>query len=80
MNKLALMVVLAGGLAACASNDPAAEGGGTKNAETVAGTSQSRDAVSDPAETPERRQVCKYKRTRGTGSVMERVCKWVDAE
>lgn len=74
LKNIILLLVLGGALGACASQEPVAETGGAKSEEAVAATD------SDATGLPERKQVCKYKRTRGTGSVMERVCKWVDVD
>ena len=60
-----LVVVAAMSLAACASTSETATGdAGASGTEVSAET--------------ERKKVCKYERSGGTGSSMERVCKYVD--
>ena len=65
MKKLILLLVIATGMAACAS-------GGSRVSDQDASSAASGEG------TVERKKVCKYERSSGTGSTMERNCKWVD--
>ena len=67
MRTAIAFAVLAIGLTACASNPSTQTGGSTEGSTT------------DASSAPERKRVCKYEKTNGTGSRMERVCRYVDA-
>ena len=54
-------------LAGCAGNQPTQAGSSTEGTAT------------EISSAPERKRVCKYEKTSGTGSRMERVCRYVDA-
>ena len=64
MKKFALILLLLGGLSACASNGGSS---GSAGGEAVASEGDSG-----------RKKVCKYERSSAVGSRMERVCRWVD--
>jgi len=59
-------VVLATWLAACASNQP------NSSVDSEA------DATTSDISAPTRKKVCKYERSSGGGSSLERVCRYVD--
>ena len=63
-----VLTAIALSLVACASNQP------TQSVES------SDDASASAGETPGRKKVCKYERSRSTGSRMEKVCRFVSEE
>ena len=67
MKTAIAIAILALGLGGCASN-PSSETGASAEG-----------SASEVSSAPERKRVCKYEKTSGTGSRMERVCRYVDA-